>query len=74
MGVPENCDCREGEIFSIETAAKYQTPERAYIVEMERYQAKVGEREDIIPYSLRAMMVLHLKTTPGMLCTDTQSP
>jgi ketosteroid isomerase-like protein len=47
---------RHGEV-SIETVAKYVTPELAYIVEIERYQAKVDEREDIAPFALRATSI-----------------
>ena len=38
--------------------AKYVTPELAYVVQMERLEAKVGGREDITPYALRATMIL----------------
>src|SRR5215210_6619779 len=38
---------RDGEISSIEEVAKYVTPKLAYLVEMERYEAKVGGREDV---------------------------
>ena len=37
--------------------AKYVTPELAYVVQMERLEAKVGGREDITPYALRATMI-----------------
>jgi ketosteroid isomerase-like protein len=47
---------RHGEV-SFETVAKYVTPELAYMVWVERYQAKVGEREDITPFALRATMI-----------------
>ena len=48
---------REGEIVSFENVAKYVTPELAYIVEVERYQAKVGGREDICPVALRVTSI-----------------
>jgi|SRR5215208_304656 len=47
---------RHGEV-SVETVAKYITPELAYIVEIERYQAKVGEWEDVAPFALRATSI-----------------
>src|SRR5215210_6946338 len=47
---------RHGEV-SFETVAKYVTPELAYIVWVERYQAKVGEREDTTPFALRVTMI-----------------
>ena len=48
---------RDGEIVGFETVAKHVTPELAYTVEVERYQAKVGGREDITPVALRATSV-----------------
>jgi ketosteroid isomerase-like protein len=48
---------RDGEASSFETVAKYVTPELAYVVQMERLKAKIGGREDITPYALRATMI-----------------
>jgi ketosteroid isomerase-like protein len=48
---------REGEIVGFESVAKYATPELAYIVEVEHYQAKVGGREDITPLALRVTSI-----------------
>jgi ketosteroid isomerase-like protein len=48
----------DGEIAGFETVAKYVTSELACIVEMERYQAKVGGREDIAPIALRVTSIL----------------
>jgi ketosteroid isomerase-like protein len=48
---------REGEIVGFESVAKYVTPELAYIVEVEHYQAKVGGREDITPLALRVTSI-----------------
>jgi ketosteroid isomerase-like protein len=48
---------RDGELVAVEVIAKYVTPELAYIVEIERAKAKVGAREDITPYALRATMI-----------------
>jgi hypothetical protein len=36
---------------------QYVTAELAYVVQVERLQSKVGAREDITPYSLRATMI-----------------
>src|SRR5215203_2494313 len=49
---------RDGEIVSFENVAKYVTSELAYIVEVERYRAKVGGREDITPVTLRVTSIL----------------
>jgi ketosteroid isomerase-like protein len=40
-----------------ETLAKYMTPELAYVVEVERLEAKVHGGEDITPYALRVTMI-----------------
>ncbi len=49
---------RDGEIAGFEEVAKYVTSELACIVEVERYQAKVGGREDITPFALRVTSIL----------------
>src|SRR5215217_579526 len=49
---------RDGEIAGFETVAKYVTSELACVVEVERYQAKVGGREDISPMALRVTSIL----------------
>ena len=48
---------RDGEAVGFEIVSKYVTPELAYVVQLERLKAKVGGREDITPYSLRATMI-----------------
>ena len=48
---------RDGEATSFEIVAKYVTPELAYVLEVERFEAKVGGREDITPFALRATMI-----------------
>jgi ketosteroid isomerase-like protein len=48
---------RDGEIIGFETVRKYVTPELAYVVEIERAKAKIGGREDIAPFALRATMI-----------------
>jgi ketosteroid isomerase-like protein len=48
---------RDGEMVSIETVAKYVTSELAYIVEIERAKAKIGGRQDITPYAVRATII-----------------
>ncbi len=42
---------------SFEIVAKYVTPELAYLVEVERFKARVGGREDVTPFALRATMI-----------------
>src|SRR5215217_6101617 len=48
---------REGEATSFEIVAKYVTAELAYVVEVERFEGKVGGSEEITPFALRATMV-----------------
>ena len=48
---------RDGEITGFENVAKYVTPELAYIVEVERYKAKVGGGEKLAPISLRVTSI-----------------
>jgi ketosteroid isomerase-like protein len=52
---------RDGEVVAIEIITKHMTPELAYVVEIERLKAKVGGREDITPYALRATMIFRLE-------------
>jgi ketosteroid isomerase-like protein len=49
---------REGEITGFETVAKYETPELAYLVEVERYEAKVAGREEASSVALRVTSIL----------------
>jgi ketosteroid isomerase-like protein len=44
----------DGEFVGSEIVAKYVTPELAYVVQIERAEAKVGGGEDITSYALRA--------------------
>ena len=48
---------RDGELVSVEIIEKCVTPELAYVVQLERLQAKVGGSEDIAPIALRATMI-----------------
>ena len=48
---------RDGEMVAFEEVSKYVTPELAYTVWLEPQKAKIGGREDITPYALRAMMI-----------------
>jgi ketosteroid isomerase-like protein len=48
---------RDGKFLSAEIIAKYVTPELAYVVEIERGEAKVGGREETTPWALRATMI-----------------
>ena len=48
---------RDGEIVGFERVAKYVNAELAYIVEVERYKAKVGGGEKLAPISLRVTSI-----------------
>jgi ketosteroid isomerase-like protein len=44
---------REGDVTSFETIASYTSPDLASLHEVERWQAKVGESDDIASWDLR---------------------
>ncbi len=48
---------RDGKFLSAEIIQKHVTAELAYVVEIERGEAKVGASEDITPWALRATMI-----------------
>ena len=48
---------RDGELTSIDIVAKHVTAELAYVVEIERGEAKIGGSEEITPWVLRATMI-----------------
>src|SRR5215210_646837 len=48
---------RDGEATSYEIVAKYVTAELAYVVQIEQAESKIGAREEITPYALRATMI-----------------
>jgi ketosteroid isomerase-like protein len=48
---------RDGRATGSEIVAKNMTAEMAYVVQIEHLEAKVGERDDITPYSFRATMI-----------------
>jgi ketosteroid isomerase-like protein len=48
---------RDGRATGFEVVAKYVTTELAYVVQIEHLESKVGEREEISPYFLRATMI-----------------
>jgi hypothetical protein len=56
---------RDGRATSFEIVAKYVTAELAYVVQIEPLESKVGEREDVTPYALRATMIFEPRMAPG---------
>jgi ketosteroid isomerase-like protein len=48
----------DGEVTGFDQIAKYETPELAYLVEVERYKAKVGGREELAQLALRVTSIL----------------
>jgi ketosteroid isomerase-like protein len=48
---------RDGRFLGFETLAKYATADLAYVVEIERLEAKVHGGEEMSPYALRVTMV-----------------
>jgi ketosteroid isomerase-like protein len=48
---------RDGEVTGFETVAKNVTPDLAYIVEVERYRARVGGNGELAPVALRVTSI-----------------
>ena len=48
---------RDGRARGFEVVAKNVTPELAYAVQIEHLESKVGQSEEVTPYSLRATMI-----------------
>ena len=46
-----------GEIVAFENVARYVTPELAYLVWVERNKAKLGARQEIVPFALRVTTI-----------------
>jgi hypothetical protein len=64
---------RDGEIVDVEAAAKCLTPQLAYIVRVERSEAKVGGQQALTHISLRVTMIMRPKTAFGRSSTGTQT-
>jgi ketosteroid isomerase-like protein len=47
----------DGEFVEWQIVAKYVSAELAYVVQIERAEAKIGAREDITPLAVRATMI-----------------
>jgi ketosteroid isomerase-like protein len=47
---------RDGEFVEWQIVAKYVTADLAYVLQIERAEAKIGAREDITPLAVRATM------------------
>jgi ketosteroid isomerase-like protein len=56
---------RDGEFVSAEIIQKHTTPELAYVVEIERGEAKIGGREETTPWALRVTMIFDQRMAPG---------
>jgi ketosteroid isomerase-like protein len=52
---------RDGEATGFELVSKHVTPDLGYIVEVERYKAKIGARDDITPVALRVTSIFRLE-------------
>jgi ketosteroid isomerase-like protein len=48
---------RDGELTTFDLISKYETPELAYLVEVERYRARVGGRDEPAAVALRVTTV-----------------
>jgi ketosteroid isomerase-like protein len=52
---------REGTFVEWQIVAKYVAAELAYVVQIERAEAKIGAREDITPLAVRSTMIFRLE-------------
>jgi ketosteroid isomerase-like protein len=52
---------RDGRATSFDTVATYVTPALAYLVELERFEAKIGEQEESASGALRVTSILRLE-------------
>jgi ketosteroid isomerase-like protein len=48
---------RDGEIIGFEIMSKLVTPELAYVLEIERQEAKMGANDEATPFALRVTMI-----------------
>ena len=48
---------RDGTFVEWQIVAKYVSAELAYVVQIERAEAKIGAREDIVPIAVRTTMI-----------------
>jgi ketosteroid isomerase-like protein len=48
---------RDGELVSVEIVERHVSPELAYVVHIERPEAKIGGSEEITPFALRVTMI-----------------
>jgi ketosteroid isomerase-like protein len=48
---------RDGEIIGFETISKLVTDELAYVVQIERQEAKMGANDEVTPFALRVTMI-----------------
>lgn len=49
---------RDGEVVGFESVARYETPDLAYIVEVERYRARIAGGDDVASVALRVTSIL----------------
>jgi hypothetical protein len=61
----------EGEVTGFENVVKYATADLGYIVEIERFRAKVGDSEEAGDVALRRPASSGAKTATGRSCIDT---
>ena len=52
---------RDGEVADVESFARYLTADLASMFEIERWNAKVGDREDVSPFELRVTSTFRLE-------------
>jgi hypothetical protein len=65
---------RDGELVGIEILAQIVTSGLGYVVDIERTTAKIGSREDITPYALRATNIFRCEEGAGRWCIAMPTP
>ena len=65
---------RDGRATGFDIVAKYVAAELAYVVQIEHLESKIGQSEEITPYSLRATMIFRPEDGPGRWCTVMRTP
>lgn len=65
---------RDGQASGFETLARYAAPDLGYIVEVERYRAKIGGRPDVASVALRVTSILRREDGVWKIVIGTRIP
>ena len=48
---------QDGSVRGFDEVSRYSTPELGYVVQLERTEARLPGREDMVPFALRVTMI-----------------